>query len=210
MLDIQKYHSDLQCTSSVQASHIPWAYSEKGSRFLFCVLSGQEPQHPPVGITRELKPQHTFLHRCSTSIILIYLKTTSAVGQGKSPVWSQWEPECNWKSIPCPRKIIKALNFSALKKYDPHCHHSWWQTRTASEQGRSPVPWVCWEHPLDQNAQREGILSIFLKSSSWLIGTVRKLHLGIYVFFIFKNIFKLIYFHIYIERDYWLTLVLSK
>lgn len=182
MLNTQKYHSDLQCTSNAQASHIPWACSEKGQiKFLFRILSEQELQHPPVGITRQLKPQQTFLHRCSTSITLIYLKTMSAVCQCKSPAWSHWEPECNWKSIPCPEKNSRALYFSALKKYDPYYHHSWWQTGTASEQARSPVHWVCWENQLDPNAQREGIHSIFLKSSSWLVATARKLHLGIYI-----------------------------
>lgn len=87
MLNIQKYNSDLQCTVSAQTSHIPWACAEKGIKFLSRILSGQESQHPPVGITRQLKPQHTFLQRCSTSVTLADLKTPRALRACVNPLY---------------------------------------------------------------------------------------------------------------------------
>lgn len=88
------------------------------------------------------------------------------------------------KIHPRPRKDQQSPVLFCFEKTWSLLHHSWWQTGTASEQARSPVHWVCWENQLDPNAQRESIHSIFLKSSSWLVGTVRKLHLGIYIYII--------------------------
>lgn len=183
MLNIQKYNIDLQCINNAQTSHIPWACSEKGIKFHFCILSGQESQHPSVGITRELKPQHTLLHRCSTSTTLIDLKTQRVLCASVNP---QHEVTESQRATENPSH--------AHRRSAKPCISLHWKNMIPTaiihgnklEQARSPAHWVCWEHQLHPNAQRGGILSIFLKSSSWLVGTVKKLHLDIYFFFIYK------------------------
>lgn len=139
MLNIQKYHSDLQqCPSQ---SH-PMGMLRKRHQIPFLCLVRAGITASPSGYNQTIKTttyiftqmQHKHHPHLSEDRVLC-----ASANPQYEVIGSQSAAENPPHAQKRSAKLCIFFFFFALKKYDPHYHHSWWQTGKASEQGRSPV-----------------------------------------------------------------------